>query len=113
MSSQDNAHPLRRSHANLAPLRAHRAGGEPYHVIAEILGDNLSWVTDEALCRQTDPALFWPATGDSAKDAHLICERCPLVDPCRAYSLTQQEFGGVWGATSSTERRRLRKGRAA
>jgi WhiB family transcriptional regulator, redox-sensing transcriptional regulator len=94
-------------------LHATTPAGDPHPTLADLLGDDLDWVSSEALCAQADAEAWWPATGDPARDARSICEGCPLIAPCRAYGLSKQEFGGVWGATSSADRRRLRKRRAA
>jgi len=106
-------HPLRPSRLNGHGLHVERDRGDRHPLLDELLGVELSWVTDEALCAQADPESFWPEQGSPAVVALEICQRCPLIDPCKSYGMTHAEFGGVWGGTTSTERRRTRRRRAA
>lgn len=41
------------------------------------------------------------------------CRPCPLLAACRSYALEHHEPVGVWGGLTVTERRQVRKGRAA
>jgi WhiB family redox-sensing transcriptional regulator len=72
------------------------------------------------LCRQSDPALWFPEANDSGatRKARGICSRCPVQPRCLEYALDRNEQFGVWGGTSPQERARFRhpsarKGNAA
>lgn len=63
---------------------------------------------DAALCRGEDPELFYPVgtTGPAAAQtisAKLICQRCPVADPCLATALAIGAHG-IWGGTDELER---------
>jgi len=62
-------------------------------------------------CRGADPNLFFPARGESVKEAKAVCARCPVRAECLEYALTNQEKFGVWGGLSERERRQLRRQR--
>lgn len=65
------------------------------------------WMTD-ALCAQVDPELFFPEKGGSVKEAKLVCAACPVRSQCLDYAMKGgYEITGVWGGTSSFERRNL------
>ena len=66
---------------------------------------------EDAICSQTDLAIFFPNKGESARPAKSICRRCPVVDDCREWAITTWEMFGVWGGTSETERRAERRRR--
>jgi WhiB family redox-sensing transcriptional regulator len=63
----------------------------------------------DALCRQVDPALFFPDHGQHGKQAKDICAACPVLDACLAYALRQPKLEGVWGGTSKQDRERIRR----
>ena len=62
-------------------------------------------------CRGADPNLFFPARGESVKEAKAVCARCPVRAECLEYALTNQEKFGIWGGLSERERRQLRRQR--
>ena len=64
------------------------------------------WMKD-AVCRQTDPELWFPEVGGSAAIAKQICQRCPVRSECLAFALEHREVG-VWGGTSEGQRKQLR-----
>lgn len=70
-----------------------------------------AWMTD-GLCNQVDPALFFPEQGASPEPARRVCRKCPVMTECLTYALKNRPEG-VWGATTTTERDRILKGRAA
>lgn len=80
--------------------------------VTAFVPDFLTHPDAQALCSEVDSELFFPEKGGTANPAKAICRRCELRDPCLAWALTNGE-GGVWGATSEFERRRLRAGRGA
>ncbi len=68
----------------------------------------------EASCRRTDPDLFFPVgtTGVAVSQieaAKVVCEACPVREPCLEYALRTNQDSGVWGGASEEERRRLRR----
>lgn len=75
------------------------------------LGDTAtqSWRAS-ALCAHLDPDRFFPdfSGAGSAIAAKQVCRRCPVEAECLVYALTHDERFGVWGATTPTERRRIR-----
>lgn len=60
-----------------------------------------------AICRGTDPDVFFPNQGASAAPARRICNDCPVIDPCGRWALTQRIPDGVWGGMSENQRRQL------
>jgi WhiB family redox-sensing transcriptional regulator len=69
---------------------------------------------DLALCRDTDPDLFFPVgtTGpaiEQIENAKAVCQQCEAQAPCLEYALASNQDSGVWGGTSEEERRQLRK----
>ncbi len=76
----------------------------------DLLGTDLDWVTDEAVCGSTDPAVFFPGyeTRGASRPAITACDACPLQEPCLAYALSHNVLG-VWGGTTTKDRTRLRR----
>lgn len=70
------------------------------------LGKPEPWMED-ALCRQTDPELWFQDLGSNANEAKRICDQCPVLKLCLAYALEHHEEG-IWGGTSKKQRQRLR-----
>lgn len=101
------------SRRTLGPLHVTRDRGEPTRLLGAIFAADLSWVTDEAVCAQTDASLWFVDPGHEAKTAKDLCRGCPLVEPCLTYALTHHDFGGIWGGTNEKERTQLRKKRRA
>ncbi len=72
-----------------------------------------TWRND-AICRDTDPDLFFPvgSTGyalvqiDRARE---VCGQCPVRVECLDYALETNQDSGIWGGTSEDERRILRR----
>jgi WhiB family redox-sensing transcriptional regulator len=60
-------------------------------------------------------ALFFPQRGQSRKAARALCSECPVRGPCLEFALNDEDAlaHGVWGGTSSRERRKLRRTVAA
>lgn len=71
-----------------------------------------------ALCRDTDPELFFPVgtTGQAllqisrAKD---VCCECPVKVKCLDFAMETNQDTGIWGGTSEEERRQMRREAAA
>jgi WhiB family transcriptional regulator, redox-sensing transcriptional regulator len=68
---------------------------------------------DAAICRQTDPELWFPEVGGDHSQAKRLCRKCPLVGPCLQYALDNRIEFGIWGSASPRERKRLLKDRRA
>lgn len=67
-----------------------------------------------AACRHEDPDLFFPiGTSGPAllqtEQAKAVCRRCPVREPCLEWALETDQTLGVWGGTSETERRALKR----
>jgi WhiB family transcriptional regulator, redox-sensing transcriptional regulator len=68
----------------------------------------------QALCRDTDPELFFPigTTGAALvqiEHARAVCRQCPVQSDCLDFALTTNQDSGIWGGTSEEERRVLRR----
>jgi WhiB family transcriptional regulator, redox-sensing transcriptional regulator len=75
-----------------------------------------SWM-EQAACRTpaVDPEVFFPVSesGLAARQvvaAKAICVRCPVTGDCLAWAL-REEATGIWGGTTTEERRLLRRAR--
>lgn len=69
-----------------------------------------------AACRDVDPELFFPVsdTGPGARQADqakAVCARCPVREQCLDYALDTGLDHGIFGGTTETERRELRRAR--
>jgi WhiB family redox-sensing transcriptional regulator len=73
---------------------------------------------DFAICRDTDPELFFPVgtTGnalvqiDRAKE---VCIECTASDECLDFALATNQDSGIWGGLTEEERRVIRRRRVA
>jgi WhiB family redox-sensing transcriptional regulator len=65
------------------------------------------WMRDAA-CRNVDPEVFFPFSGDSAMSAKAICAKCPVLTACFEYGLERTQDEGVLGGLAHWERRELR-----
>ncbi len=73
---------------------------------------------DNAICRDTDPALFFPVgtTGlalvqvDRAKE---VCGECTAARDCLDFALETNQDSGIWGGLTEEERRVIRRKRVA
>ena len=73
---------------------------------------------DLALCRDTDPELFFPVgtTGQalvSQDHAKRVCRDCGVRQECLDYALDTNQDSGIWGGLTEEERRVIRRKRAA
>jgi WhiB family redox-sensing transcriptional regulator len=72
-----------------------------------------TWRRD-ALCRDTDPELFFPVgvTGQALLQidrAKQVCGECTVQHDCLQYALETNQDAGIWGGTSEEERRAMRR----
>ena len=73
---------------------------------------------DGAICRDTDPELFFPVgtTGnalvqiDRAKE---VCGECGVAQACLDFALDTNQDSGIWGGLTEEERRVIRRRRVA
>jgi len=65
--------------------------------------------TEQAGCRGEDPDLFFPSVGASSTRARTICSTCRVRPECLAFALADSELTGVWGGTTTQERKKLRR----
>ena len=73
---------------------------------------------EQALCRDTDPELFFPVgtTGKALAqidEAKQVCDECPVSAPCLDFALETNQDSGIWGGLSEEDRRTIRRQRAA
>jgi WhiB family redox-sensing transcriptional regulator len=73
---------------------------------------------EHAACRHEDPELFFPVgtSGPAAmqtEQAKAVCRTCPVREQCLQWALETGQSIGVWGGTSETERRTLKRRVAA
>ena len=54
---------------------------------------------------------FFPARGESVRDAKAVCAACPVQSECLDFALRLKVAHGVWGGLSERERRTLRRDR--
>ncbi len=83
-----------------------------------LLGEQRPFIvllSQEGLCRDKDPDLWFPdhderttAYGEQADEAIKICNVCPVKDKCLEYGLEYETYG-VWGGTTPSMRREMRK----
>ena len=67
----------------------------------------------DGLCAETDPDLFFPEPGATARPAKAICARCHIRTACRDYAIEHGEQWGVWGGLSERELRAATRAAAA
>lgn len=79
-------------------------------IVGDLFGINTEQWMDEAICPSTDPEIFHPTGGESARPAKAICHRCPVRPECLQHALEHRETG-VWGGLSERERENLLRGR--
>lgn len=61
-----------------------------------------------AACRGLGPALFFPDHGEDPAPALAVCARCDVRADCLGHAAAANE-PGIWGGTSDSERKRLRR----
>lgn len=65
--------------------------------------------SEDALCAQVDPALFFPDKGRTVTDAKRICMRCEVHVECLNDALDTNDRFGFRGGLTERERRKLKK----
>jgi WhiB family redox-sensing transcriptional regulator len=74
-----------------------------------------TWQQD-AVCREVDPELFFPlgeggAAAVQAEEAKAVCHTCPVMGACLDSALAHGNPEGIWGGTTETERKSIRRSR--
>lgn len=64
---------------------------------------------DRAACQNAAPEAFFPEKSEPAEPGKRVCSRCPVVEECLEYALSNDMWYGTWGGLSEHERRRLRR----
>jgi WhiB family transcriptional regulator, redox-sensing transcriptional regulator len=69
---------------------------------------------DQAMCRDTDPELFFPigTTGQALLQiakAKSVCCQCPVTVEFLEFALETNQDTGIWGGNSEDERRQMRR----
>lgn len=67
-----------------------------------------AWRERGACTRADDPDLFFPTTAEHLEPARRVCGLCPVAGECLAEALSRTEIDGIWGGTTSAERRSMR-----
>jgi WhiB family redox-sensing transcriptional regulator len=67
-----------------------------------------------AICRDTDPELFFPvgSTGQALLQiarAKEVCGECTVKTECLEFAIETNQDTGIWGGTSEEERRQIRR----
>ena len=73
---------------------------------------------DGAICRDTDPELFFPVgtTGNALVQidrAKQVCGECGVAQACLDFALDTNQDSGIWGGLTEEERRVIRRRRVA
>lgn len=87
-------------------------------VTSIMLGEAPSDWRDDAVCRDTDPSLFFPVgtTGQALvqiEHAKQTCGGCTVKADCLDFALETNQDSGVWGGLTEEERRVIRRKRVA
>ena len=69
---------------------------------------------ERAACVGEDPEVFFPLSDSAASEtdaryARAVCRRCPVLISCRTWAIDHGEDDGIWGATTATQRRAIRR----
>lgn len=65
--------------------------------------------TENAICAQADPEVWFPEQGRTAAEARRICANCPVAVECLEYALKHNIGHGVWGGFSERERNTMKR----
>ncbi|SIJ20807.1 transcription factor WhiB [Mycobacteroides abscessus subsp. abscessus] len=63
----------------------------------------------EGICRQRPDVEWFPENFAQGLAAKRVCLQCPVMAKCRDYALANADVSGIWGGTTDSERRRIRK----
>ena len=76
-----------------------------------------SW-RKHALCRDTNPELFFPVGNTGAaliqiSEAKSVCGKCSVAPQCLEFALETSQDCGIWGGLTEDERRTIKRTRLA
>lgn len=63
---------------------------------------------DDAACRPY-PTRWWFADGADDVEAFVICTNCDLRTQCLTFALDHPDLVGIWAATTTDDRARMRR----
>jgi WhiB family redox-sensing transcriptional regulator len=66
-----------------------------------------------AACRGQAPADFVRGPKSDYGTIRELCEACPVRPECLEFALANESLTGLWGGTTDTERRMIRRRRVA
>ncbi len=94
------------------------APGEGYDILLDALRRRPGWMSDAA-CRGLPTEAFFPPPGyrghlerSRGAEGLAVCSSCPVAGPCAAYA-SEEGLEGIYGATTTAERRTIRRRGAA
>ncbi|MCT9078308.1 WhiB family transcriptional regulator [Streptomyces fulvoviolaceus] len=72
------------------------------------------WRERAACLRVDDPDLFFPIgisglTLAQVEKAKAVCDRCPVMEQCLNWALYVGHVEGIWGGTTESERRAMKR----
>ena len=70
-----------------------------------------AWQQDAECANYAGEVDFFPARGESLRDAKAVCTICPVRTECLEFAMRLKVAHGVWGGLSERERRSLRRER--
>lgn len=73
---------------------------------------DMTWRT-KAACRNLDVEVFFPDSEADAGPALSVCATCPVRNECLDWAIATRQHDGIWGGTTESERKRIRRRRAA
>lgn len=85
--------------------------GDVFDALADLL-EGRPWWHEYAACRGQGTRTFFTRRGEDTEPAKAICAGCSVREDCLDAALAlspSEDSGGVWGGTSSRQRRQLRK----
>ncbi len=85
-----------------------RVESDPRYRAALAARGDAEWREGARCIQAPDPDLFFPAVAEDLAPARRVCLSCPVAGECLAEALGRAEIDGVWGATTSAERRVMR-----
>lgn len=72
----------------------------------------VSWNFGDGACLEHPGVQFvlaQPVTEANASEARAICSGCLCREECLGYALADSSLQGIWGGTSTAERREMRR----
>jgi WhiB family redox-sensing transcriptional regulator len=71
-----------------------------------------AWQQSAECVRHAGSVDFFPARGESVRDAKAVCAVCTVREECLDFALRMKVAHGVWGGLSERERRSVRRDRS-